>query len=250
LQAFATGGLSPLNPALPSPKKGSENPFESPHVEMKSDLARMLSNLPLLGALRRKPPAKADGAAGSIEEIPIEEIGWNEFEQLVVEGFLRRGYHTAGGSRAAASGGDLLLRRDRETYLVYCKAWHSKKISLSAVKALHDAMRARGANGGFLVSFGRAGRDAARYAGAEKIQLLDGPALKALIEPVRHSRRAVPATAPEERSNVNRAVPESPACPLCGKAMRMRTAKRGSHAGHGFWGCIAHPDCKGVRPLA
>jgi restriction system protein len=48
---------------------------------------------------------------------------------------------------------------------------------------------------------------------------------------------------------VHRAVPESPPCPLCGKAMRMRTAKRGSRAGHGFWGCIAHPDCKGLRPL-
>ena len=217
---------------------------------MKPDLARMLSNIPLFSALRGKAPAKADAAAG---EGPIEEIGWNEFEQLVIEGFVRRGYHTAGGTRAAASGDDLLLRRDRETYLVHCKAWRSKKISLSAVKALHQAMQARGANGGFLVSFGRVGRDAARYAGGEKIQLLDGPALKTLIEPVRHSRRpaapAVPAPAAGS-AGANRAVPESPACPLCGKAMRMRTAKRGSHAGHGFWGCIDHPDCKGLRALA
>jgi hypothetical protein len=32
--------------------------------------------------------------------------------------------------------------------------------------------------------------------------------------------------------------------------MRLRTAKRGSHAGHGFWGCIDHPHCKGLRALA
>lgn len=214
---------------------------------MKPDLARMLSNIPLFSALRRKPPAKPSNAAG---EGPIDEIGWNEFEQLVIEGFLRRGYHTAGSTRAAVTGGDLLLRRDRETYLVHCKAWRSKKVGLSAVKALHQAMQARGANGGFLLTFGRVGRDAARYAGGEKMQMLDGPALKALIEPVRQSRRPAPVAAPIDAAPVNRAIPESPACPLCGKAMRMRTAKRGSHAGHGFWGCIDHPHCKGLRALA
>ena len=214
---------------------------------MKPDLARMLSNIPLFSALRRKPPSKTATEAG---EGPIEDIGWNEFEQLVIEGFLRRGYHTVGGARTTVTGGDLMLRRDRETYLVYCKAWRSKKIGLSAVKSMHQAMQARGANGGFLLSFGRVGRDAARYAGGEKMQMLDGPALKALIEPVRHSRRPAPAAAPIEAASANRAIPESPACPLCGKAMRMRTAKRGSHAGHGFWGCIDHPHCKGLRALA
>ena len=213
---------------------------------MKPDLARMLSNIPLFSALRRKP-AKAAAQPG---EGPIEEIGWNEFEQLVIEGFLRRGYHAVGGTRAAVTGGDLLLRRDRETYLVHCKAWRSKKVGLSTVKALHQAMQARGANGGFLLSFGRVGRDAARYAGGEKMQMLDGPGLKALIEPVRHSLRLAQAPASAPVTPVNRAVPESPACPLCGKAMRMRTAKRGSHAGHGFWGCIDHPHCKGLRALA
>jgi restriction system protein len=220
---------------------------------MKPELARMLSNIPFFSALRRKAPSKPAQAGG---DVPLEELEWEEFERLVLAGFLRRGYHSAGsvrvGAAAAAAGGDLLLRRDRETYLVYCKAWRSKKIGLSAVKALQAQMAARGAAGGFLVSFGRAGREATRFASAERIQLLDEAALKALIEPVRHAQRetnaasqpaeSVPATA--------RAVPESPNCPLCGKLMRLRTAKRGSHAGHGFWGCTDHPHCKGLRPLA
>jgi restriction system protein len=208
----------------------------------------MLSNIPLFSALRRPPPAKATADAGPA---PIEEIGWDEFERLVIEGFVRRGYHSTGAARAAGPGGDLLLRRDRETYLIYCKAWRSKKIGLSAVKALHQAMQARGANGGFLLSFGRAGREAARFAGSKAIQLLDGPALKALIEPARPARPATKAAAPVEAvAPVDRAVPESPSCPLCGKGMRLRTAKRGSHAGRGFWGCIDHPHCKGLRALA
>ncbi|MFA7159866.1 MAG: four helix bundle suffix domain-containing protein [Kiritimatiellia bacterium] len=37
-----------------------------------------------------------------------------------------------------------------------------------------------------------------------------------------------------------------PACPLCGKAMVLRTAQKGKKAGQQFWGCSAYPDCKGV----
>jgi len=42
--------------------------------------------------------------------------------------------------------------------------------------------------------------------------------------------------------------PEAPACPLCGKPMRQRTARQGPHAGQAFWGCSGYPDCKGTRP--
>ena len=219
---------------------------------MKPDLARMLSNIPLFSALRRKPAATPDASADPGADAAadlIEEIGWAEFEQLVTEGFVRRGYHTLAGTRATVTGGDLLLRRERETYLVYCKTWRSKKVSLNAVKALQAAMQARGADGAFLLTFGRVGREAARHAGGKKIQVLEGPALKALIEPVRQSRRPA-AAAPVESAPVQRAVPESPACPLCGKAMRLRTAKSGSRAGRGFWGCLGHPHCKGLRALA
>jgi len=38
-----------------------------------------------------------------------------------------------------------------------------------------------------------------------------------------------------------------PACPLCNKPMRQRTASQGNHAGKPFWGCSGYPDCKGVR---
>ncbi len=40
-----------------------------------------------------------------------------------------------------------------------------------------------------------------------------------------------------------------PACPLCGKLMALRTARKGKHAGSQFWGCTAYPACKGTRPL-
>lgn len=41
----------------------------------------------------------------------------------------------------------------------------------------------------------------------------------------------------------------APACPLCGKPMRQRTAQAGLHAGEPFWGCTAYPECRGLLPL-
>jgi four helix bundle suffix protein len=39
-----------------------------------------------------------------------------------------------------------------------------------------------------------------------------------------------------------------PNCPLCGKPMAMRTARKGKNAGSQFWGCSAYPACKGTQP--
>lgn len=213
---------------------------------MKPALPRMLSNFPLLSVLRRTSAAKGGTVKGQGK---IEDIAWPEFEQLVIEAFVRRGYQLAGGSRAAATGGDLLLHHDRETYLVHCKDWDSRRVDADALQALHRAMLARGAQGAIAVTFGRYAREATRFAAGKHIQLLDGPALKALIEPVRAARRTAPLPEPVAAAKP-RAVPDSPACPLCTKPMRLRTAKRGSHAGHGFWACTGHPHCKGLLALA
>ena len=40
-----------------------------------------------------------------------------------------------------------------------------------------------------------------------------------------------------------------PACPECGKPMRLRKARAGQNAGQAFWGCTAYPECKGTREV-
>lgn len=42
---------------------------------------------------------------------------------------------------------------------------------------------------------------------------------------------------------------EVPNCPLCGKPMALRTARKGPRTGSQFWGCVGYPDCKGTLPL-
>jgi four helix bundle suffix protein len=39
------------------------------------------------------------------------------------------------------------------------------------------------------------------------------------------------------------------ACPLCGRPMVVRTARKGRRPGSQFWGCSGYPGCKGTREL-
>ncbi len=40
---------------------------------------------------------------------------------------------------------------------------------------------------------------------------------------------------------------DKPPCPLCGKPMLLRTARKGPKAGESFWGCSGYPDCRSTR---
>jgi len=217
---------------------------------MRAEFAHLLSRVPLL----RTWLPRASRRSAPWHEQPLEALEWDEFQRLVVEGFLRRGYHVTGEPRSLTPGSDLLLRQHRETFLVDCKAWRSRKVDVDAVKTLQRAILARGVNGGILVTAGRVGREAGRAAAAARIQMIDGPALKALIAPVRRTAPSSPLVDETMADTVpardaHRTIPTSPKCPLCTKPMRLRTARRGRHAGHGFWSCIDHPHCKGLRAL-
>ena len=42
---------------------------------------------------------------------------------------------------------------------------------------------------------------------------------------------------------------DAPACPLCGKPMIKRVAKKGVNSGKEFWSCCGHPECNGTRNI-
>lgn len=41
----------------------------------------------------------------------------------------------------------------------------------------------------------------------------------------------------------------APTCPLCGKPMRRRMARKGINSGHEFWSCTDYPNCHGTRSI-
>lgn len=42
---------------------------------------------------------------------------------------------------------------------------------------------------------------------------------------------------------------DAPTCPLCGKLMIKRVAKKGVNSGKEFWSCSGYPECNGTRKI-
>jgi len=205
----------------------------------------------LLG--RRKREGLLRDVAGGKSGDALRSMSWRDFELLVGEAFRRRGFSVAETGGGGADGGiDLKLQKGGEVFLVQCKHWRAYRVSVSVVRELFGVMAAEGATGGFVVTSGVFTADAQSFAKGRNIELLDGPALMAMIGE-EHAARAGVTLAETEASRAEPLVPARPAgdptCPRCGSAMVRRIAKRGPSAGGAFWGCTAFPECRGTRPV-
>ena len=194
---------------------------------------------------------------GASSSDALGDMTWREFEVLVGEGFRLQGYEvTETGGGGADGGVDLVLRKDREKYLVQCKQWKAFKVGVTVVRELYGVMAAHGAAGGFVVTSGRFTDEAKAFADGRNIRLVDGPKLFGMIKQAKASRPTFRSSAPvAEMSAVSpsampaaAAADREPACPVCTGSMVLRTARRGANAGGAFWGCSNYPACKGTRP--
>ncbi len=180
--------------------------------------------------------------AASPDHAALNEMSWKKFEALVGEAFRRQGYSvTESGGGGADGGVDLALKKAGELFLVQCKQWRAVRVGVSIVRELYGVMAARGATGGFVVTSGVFTEEALAFARGKNIELMDGKALHALIRgvtvPVRFFRDPLSIT-----------TTGAPFCPECQSRMVKRKARRGTHAGETFWGCVRYPDCRGRRP--
>jgi len=183
----------------------------------------------------------------------LRDMTWREFELLVGEAFRRRGYrvHEEGGTQPDG-GVDLVLDRAGQRYLVQCKHWKVSRVGVKVVRELFGVMAAQGAAGGFVVTSGNYTPEAIAFAQGRSLELMDGPALLALIRDVRRDVQRSPSTsmeAPNKQPAAQLQQPSVPTCPKCQARMARRVARRGSTAGQAFWGCEMFPSCRGVRAI-
>lgn len=183
---------------------------------------------------------EGDGSAA------LKAMSWQEFEQVVGEGFRLRGYSVTENGGGGADGGiDLILKKGGETFLVQCKQWPALKVGVTVVRELYGVMAAAGVTGGFVVTCGRFTDEAKAFSTGRNVTLLDGSELEKMIRQARAASTFTQAGAvmPTRSANVG------PQCPACGSGMIERIAKRGANAGKHFWGCAAYPSCKGTAPV-
>jgi restriction system protein len=204
---------------------------------------------------RRKREGLVRDVAGDKSGENLRALNWSDFELLVGEAFRMRGFSVTEAGGGGPDGGiDLELRKGSEVFLVQCKQWRAYKVSVSVVRELFGVMASQGATGGFVVTSGTFSADARSFVAGKNIELIDGPALKAMIERVRAARPEMAVSAGRVPASVQTsaqtATPAAePTCPRCGGRMLKRIAKQGPNAGGAFWGCTAFPKCRGIKTI-
>lgn len=202
---------------------------------------------------RRKRNALHSRVSNSGERGALEDMSWQDFEQLVGEYFRRKGFVVEETGGGGADGGiDLVLSRGKDSYLVQCKQWKARQIGVEIVRELYGVIAAKGAAGGYVVTSGVFTDEAKRFADGREIELIGGDQLVELIGAQHEPKLAVQrkAESGEQSSSTAPAASKAsvPLCPQCGSAMVLRTARKGANAGSQFWGCSTYPKCRGTRP--
>jgi len=187
----------------------------------------------------------AEGGATS----SVQNLTWQQFEQLTGEAFRRRGFTVTENATLGADGGiDLRLHKGGEKYLVQCKQWRALKVGVGVVRELYGVMAAERAAGGFVVTSGRFTKEARDFAQGRNVELIDGTVLQQWIRRVGKASPVNPVGTPIDHDHTaSQQMDGTVSCPRCQAAMVRRMAKRGPNAGSSFWGCSQYPACRGTR---
>ena len=195
---------------------------------------------------RRKRLGLVAEVADSADGSALRSMNWGDFELLVGESFRLRGYTVTETGGGGADGGiDLQLTKGGEKFLVQCKQWKAYKVPVNVVRELYGVMAAQGVAGGFVVTSGVFTAEARSFVQGRNIELIDGPALKTMIDAVQPASASRAASQPVRLPTAA----AEPDCPRCGGVMVKRVAKQGANAGKAFWGCNSYPQCRGLRSV-
>lgn len=186
----------------------------------------------------------------------VRGLGWRDFERQLASVYRQNGYQVEETGGGGPDGGvDLKLFKDGRTTVVQCKHWKTWKVNVKPVRELFGVMTAEGAAAAIFIASGDYTADARRFAAGKPIELIDRDGFLALVRQFQRDLQKhygyEPATAPATENNSQSSIGNSqlstPMCPVCQSPMKLRTAKKGGHAGAQFWGCSRFPACRGTR---
>ena len=213
---------------------------------------------------RLEGAARAAPDRGLASLAALNKMTWKQFELLVHQAFRHRGFVIGETGATGADGAvDMVLRKAGEYFLVQSRLWKAALVDVVPVRELHNAMRAKRAAGGFVVTTGAYTREAMAFASGRNIQLIDGPTLREMLNDTAGIPTGVPTVITiGDPSEIPMITPVAPVCPDCKSAMVLRmgsvaTAGAGGLKGGGqralaknVWSCSRFPKCKGHRDAA
>ena len=109
---------------------------------------------------------------------------WRDYIHLVLAALNRRGYERVFDADANSDEADYLLDRGGQSWLLSSKHGTAYVLGSTAIAEFANSIRMRGAVGGLLVTSGQFAPEAKSLAAAQRIELLDGPALWPELKPL------------------------------------------------------------------
>ncbi len=182
-----------------------------------------------IGADKTKSPAMWSIAL-------LQSIEWKLFEDLSAAYYKEKGIHAELTKLGADGGIDIKLFQDdskNPTSLVQCKAWNTRQVGVKVIREFLGVMSHEKIPKGFIMTSGSYSDDAKEVAKANRITLIDGVMLLAMIQrlPTDAQQRLLDLATDGDYT--------TPSCPSCGVKMLRRSSKRGD-----FWGCKNFPRCR------
>lgn len=196
-----------------------------------------------VGAMRRKVEMLA---SDTLDEVRC--LSHQEYVALVGEALRGEGYTVVDGF----GGLDFIAERQDEKLLVICRRGNKRRVGVNVVRELDSAMAAEKATAGLIVTTGDYTKAARRFAGGKPIRLMEDDALVVFLKTVGESLQACARDLVRVKKSPRHTFPPDgpPACPRCGSAMVLRTAKKGPNPGRSFYGCSDYPNCQGTRDIS
>jgi restriction system protein len=166
----------------------------------------------------------------------LQSIEWKLFEDLSAAYYKEKGIHAELTKLGADGGIDIKLFQDdskNPTSLVQCKAWNTRQVGVKVIREFLGVMSHEKIPKGFLMTSGSYSDDAKEVAKVNRITLIDGVMLLAMIRrlPTDAQQRLLELATDGDYT--------TPSCPSCGVKMLRRSSKRGDS-----WGCINFPRCR------
>lgn len=197
---------------------------------------------PMLGADPQLPPPQSEW---SLEL--IQTIEWKRFEDVCQKFYEAKGIRCACTPLGPDGGIDIFLYQGdsrQASAIVQCKAWGDSYVGVRPIRELLGVMTDQKVPKAFFMTTGKYSDEAKAFAARNRITLIDGLLLLAMIQRLPDDARR------ELLSFATRGDYNIPSCPTCGTKMRLISGQEGWRD---FWGCCSFPRCRqklGVRRSA
>jgi restriction system protein len=168
----------------------------------------------------------------------LQDLEWKRFEDVCQKFYETKGIKSETTPLGPDGGIDIRLYQDdtgKASAIVQCKAWGEKDVGVKPVRELLGVMAHEKITKAFFMAAGGFTDDAKTFAAGNKITLVTGDMLVAMI------RRLPDADKQALLAFATAGDYHTPTCPSCGIKMRHVSGTGGRSD---FWGCVSYPRCK------